>query len=101
MSMSNRFLSGTLFAFLLLSLGIASPVQAKDMAHDPDGGDEISVKSDPGGGDEAVKGGLKSIKNDPDGGDEIAPDPDGGDEKGKKMSANEASASGALKTIAG
>ncbi len=93
--MLNRILNGIFFAFLLTSLGITSPAQARDAASDPDGGDEIAVLSDPDGGDEAVKGTKGTINvtvgavasgevaDDPDGGDEIAPDPDGGDEISK------------------
>ncbi len=103
--MLNRFLSGTIFAFLLISLGITAPAQAKTVAHDPDGGDEIAVKHDPDGGDEAVKGtkGTINVTVGAAVGDKVAGHPDGGEKKEtkkKKMSANEASASGALKTIA-
>ena len=70
----------------------------KSIKNDPDGGDELT--DDPDGGDEKAR--LDSIKNDPDGGDEVTDDPDGGDEATRsRMSANEASASGALKTIDG
>jgi hypothetical protein len=81
--MFNRYLSGALFAFLLISLGFASPVLAKAAADDPDGGDEIAVATDPDGGDEK---GTKATINDTVGaaaGNEIADDPDGGDEVSK------------------
>ena len=109
--MLKRFLGSAFFAFLLIFLGIASPAQAKDVAHDPDGGDEIAVASDPDGGDEAAKGTkgtinvtvgaavgdqvaddpdggdeiakIQPLSSDPDGGDEVADDPDGGDEVSK------------------
>ena len=71
-----------IFAFVLISLAIASPVQARDVATDPDGGDEIAVVSDPDGGDEATKGtkGTINVIAGAAVSDEVADDPDGGDE---------------------
>ena len=81
--MVKQWLSVLSLAVLAAVLGWASPAQARDVANDPDGGDEIGVMDDPDGGDEAAKE-TGFIKDDPDGGDEIADDPDGGDEKGSK-----------------
>ncbi len=100
-----RFALVVLMALFVMS-GQAFALK-ENVQTDPDGGDEIGVVSDPDGGDEATKasdpdgGDELGIATDPDGGDEVTDDPDGGDEVARpKMSNNEASASGALKTIA-